>query len=371
MHSKGKMVVLASAVFHVRRPKKWPERVSNISWCPIDFATIEETGKGIVWKQENYSTYLNKMSDWSFHFAIPGGCLTDEIKEVYGNPYDIGYRVPLKPYIENRYGRVLAGEFHVEVRSKEDPESGKISTGRIVLLPLIDRVSPEEALAEIIQEEVGVALSSPEPDWALSLEMPRVPELLSEVEAAQVRIASESEKVERLNAEIAEINSFRRLLFSTGSELEAIVKRSLEQLGATVSPFKYAEEEYILEFDGEEFLMEVKGVAKSISLTHLRQLNDYLLRYQEDTGKECKGILFGNAWRNTPPELRGKGDTPEFPDNVVRRAEQWGISLVSARFFFEAFVRTLESPELSNELLTVLTRSSGVALPSGEPSVTC
>ena len=370
MHSKGKMVVLASAEFHVRRPKKIPVRVSNISWCPIDFATIEETGKSIVRKQEKYSTYLNKMSDWSFYLTMPSGCLTDELTNFYGGTYNTKYLVRLESYIENRYGRVLAGEFHVEVRSDNEPESGKISTGRIVLLPLIDRISPEEALAEIIQEEVGVALSSPEPDWALSLEMPRVPELLSEVEAAQVQIASETEKVERLNAEIAEINSFRRLLFSTGSELEAIVKRSLEQLGATVSPSRHAEEEYILEFHGEEFLMEVKGVAKSISLTHLRQLNDYLLRYQEDTGKECRGILFGNAWRNTPPELRGKGDTPEFPDNVVRRAEQLGISLVSAKSFFEAFVTTLEAPQLSNDLLVALTRSSGVAFPSSEPGAT-
>ncbi len=109
--------------------------------------------------------------------------------------------------------------------------------------------------------------------------------------------------------------------------------------------------------------MEVKGVAKSISLSHLRQLNDYLLKYQEDTGKECKGILFGNAWRNTPPEMRGREDTLEFPDNVVRRAEQWGISLVSARAFFEAFVRTLEAPELSSDLLAALTRSRGIAFP--------
>ena len=173
-----------------------------------------------------------------------------------------------------------------------------------------------------------------------------------------------------LNAQIAAIHSFRRLLYGTGPELEAIVKRTLERLGATVSPSKYAQEEYILEYDGEEFLMEVKGVAKSISLTHLRQLNDYLLKYQEDTGKECKGILFGNAWRNIPPEMRGTEDTPEFPDNVVRRAEQWGVSLVSARAFFEEFMKALEAPELSNDLLAVLTRSSGVAFPSGEPRAT-
>ncbi len=382
LHSGGKMVVLVSTNLSVHRPSKYPEQVSSSDWCPITYATVEEAGKSIVRKQEMYSSYLNKMSEWSFYLAIPRGCLTSELTDFYGPTHKTSYKVPLEPYLENRYGRVLAGHFHVEVRRererdggyggtwREYPESPDNKTGTVVLLPLINRISPEEALAEILQEEVGFSLTSPEPDWALRIEMPSVPELVHQVEAAQARIAEEADKVEMLNAQIAAIHSFRRLLYGTGPELEAIVKRTLERLGATVSPSKYAQEEYILEYDGEEFLMEVKGVAKSISLTHLRQLNDYLLKYQEDTGKECKGILFGNAWRNIPPEMRGTEDTPEFPDNVVRRAEQWGVSLVSARAFFEEFMKALEAPELSNDLLAVLTRSSGVAFPSGEPRAT-
>lgn len=382
LHSGGKMVVLVSANFTVQRPSKYPEQISSNDWCLIIYTTPDEAGKSIVRKQEMYSSYLNKMSDWSFYLNIPQRALTNELTDFYGPTHNTKYKVSLEPYIENRYGRVLAGHFHVEIRREQKhsssygqtwtdyPESPDVTTGTIVLLPLIDRISPEEALAKILQEEVGFSLASPEPDWALRIEMPGVPELVRQVEAAQERIGIEASKVEVLNAQIADIHSFRRLLYSTGPELEAIVKRSLEQLGATVSPAKYAQEEYILEYDGEEFLIEVKGVAKSISLAHLRQLYDYVLKYQEDTGKECKGILFGNAWRNTPPEMRGTEDTPEFPDNVVRRAEQWVVSLVSARAFFEAFVRTLEAPELSNDLLAALTRSRGVAFPSGEPGAT-
>ena len=373
LHSGGKMVVLVSHTLTVQRPSKYPERVSSVDWCPITYATREEAGKSIVRKQEMYNSYLNKMSEWSFYLTIPQGCLSRELTEFYGSTHKTNYKIPLEPYLENRYSRVLAGHFHVEVRNerersnqwgntwREYPESPDVTTGTIVLLPLIDRISPEEALAEILKEEVGFSLESPEPDWAQRIEMPRVPELVRQVEEAQAKIALEAEVIDQLKAQIADIRSFRRLLYGTGNELEAIVKRSLEQLGATVSPSKYSQEEYILEFDGQEFLIEVKGVAKSISLSHLRQLNDYLLKYQEDTGKECKGILFGNAWRNTPPEMRGTEDTSEFPDNVVKRAEQWGISLVSAMAFFEAFVRALEAPELSGDILAALTGSSGIA----------
>ena len=373
LHSGGKIIVLVSAILSAHRPSKYPEYVSNTDWCPVTYATIEEAGKSIVRKQDVYGSYLNKMSEWSFYLTIPRGCLSSELTDFYGPTYNTKYKVPLEPYLENRYSRVLAGHYHVEVRSErkqsnewgnswsEYPESADFTTGTIVLLPLIGRNSPEDALAEILQEEVGLSLESPEPDWAQRIEMPGVPELVREVEEAKARIEHEAEIVEQLNGQIANIRSFRRLLYGTGSELEAIVKRSLEQLGATVSPSKYSQEEYILEFEGEEFLMEVKGVAKSISLSHIRQLNDYLLKYQEDTGKECRGILFGNAWRNTSPDMRGTEDIQEFPDNVVKRAEQWGISLVSSTAFFRAFVQALDAPELSKDLLVRITASSGIA----------
>jgi len=106
--------------------------------------------------------------------------------------------------------------------------------------------------------------------------------------------------------------------------------------------------------------MEVKGVTKSISLTHLRQLNDYLLKYQEDTGKECKGILLGNAWRNAPPSMRNAEDTPEFPDNVVKRAEQWGISLVSSLILFDAVLKVLSDKGNAEDILHTITTANGV-----------
>lgn len=191
--------------------------------------------------------------------------------------------------------------------------------------------------------------------------MPFVADLRNQVYKAEGSIANEKRKIEQLTAEIDEICSFRRLLYATGRELESILRTSLERLGAKVSPAKYSEEEYILEVDGRLHLVEVKGVTKSISLTHLRQLNDYLLKYQEETGNECKGILFGNSWRNNPPGMRGTEAAPEFPDNVVKRAEEWGISLVSSKSFFDAFVGALKDASVSRQVLAVLTTARGLA----------
>jgi hypothetical protein len=371
LDSGGKVVALVSATFGVNRPKSYPERVSNTDWCPVSYTTVQEAGESIVRKGDSYGAYLNVMTSWQFVLDIRQSSLTKELVNFYGQTQNTRYTVDLHPYLENRYGRVLAGYFNVEVRRqrtrtndwnvhKEYPDKPDVTTGTVVLLPLFGKFSAEEALAKIIEIETGICLGSPEPEWAQAIYMPGVPALEDQIEDAKAVIAKQNEFVGDLEARIADINSYRRLLYGSGPELETIVKRSLENLGAVVSPSKYGQEEYILEFNGQEFLMEVKGVAKSIALTHVRQLSDYMLRYEEETGKKCKGILFGNAWRNLPPEERTKGDTQEFPANVVDRAVDLGISLVSSTAFFEAFCGAIDSAELKNALLVKITSTTGV-----------
>jgi hypothetical protein len=367
LHSKGRMVVLVSPKVTVKRE---PNEISNLDWCPISFNTPGEAGKSIVVKSQMYKGYLSKMGNWSFYFSIPNNCLGRELTDFYGSAHDTRYEVPLNPYLESRYARVLAGECSVEIWKDKKPtgvrryprnESPAFTTGNIVLLPLLDRISPEEALLDILSAEIGYSGAIPEPDWTQDIEMPFVADLMKQVSEAESVIASEKRKIDDIGKRISEINSFRRLLYSTGPDLEDVVKKTFEHLGAKVSPAKYSQEECILEIDGHEFLMEVKGVSKSVSLTHLRQLNDYLLKYQEDTQKECKGILFGNAWRNLPPDMRRTEETHEFPENVVKRAEQWGISLVSSKAFFDAFLKSLLDISFSRSILDSVTNANGIA----------
>lgn len=371
LHSGGKMIVLVSSKLSVNRTSLYPERVSNIDWCPISFDTPDESGKSIVEKNVMYPSYLRRMVEWPFLLTIPSSCLSDELTDFYGATHNTRYSIPLESYLENRYGRVLAGQCFIEVRREkkrsnewntwtEYPDIPDVITGQIILLPLIEKMSAEEALAAILHEEIGYSAKSPEPDWVKDIEMPFVADLHCQISEAETIITRQREIIEEVNTQIDEIHSFRRLLYGTGFELEDIVKESLQRLGAKVTPAKYAQEEYILEVAGVEYLMEVKGVNKSISLTHLRQLNDYLLKYQEDTGKECKGILFGNPWRGIPPQLRGDKETPLFPDNVVTRAEQWGISLVSSLAYFDAFLKALEDDSFSQQILSNITMADGV-----------
>jgi hypothetical protein len=131
-------------------------------------------------------------------------------------------------------------------------------------------------------------------------------------------------------------------------------------LGGSVEPAKYSQEEFILMYGSGTCLVECKGVGKSIALTHLRQLTDYLLRYEEEEKKAGKGILFGNAWNELAPGDRGKVDTPIFPDNVVRRAQQLDIALVSSDKFFAIFEKYLAGKVSADAILRRITESVGV-----------
>ncbi len=158
LYSEGKMIVLVPPMEKVNRPSKSPEWVSNLDWSPISFQTVSESGRSIVIKSKLYEDYLKKMVSWSYYFKIPSNSLSIQLTNFYGRPNETRYNVPLLPYLENRYGRTLAGEYRVEItraRIDFDPYGGSSEpypdqpdniTGTIVLLPLIYRMTTEEAL---------------------------------------------------------------------------------------------------------------------------------------------------------------------------------------------------------------------------------
>ena len=80
------------------------------------------------------------------------------------------------------------------------------------------------------------------------------------------------------------------------------------------------------------------------------------------TGKEGKGILLGNAWRNMPLAMRDKKDTPVFPENVVNRAQNWGISLLSSITLFDAICKVLEKEANAKDILESITVVNGNAI---------
>lgn len=371
LDSMGQLIVLTDFRRTVNRPKEYPERVGNYDWCPIGIGIANESGESIIIKNKTFDSYLANLRDWPYYLFIPQDCLTDQLTEYYGSTYDTRYNIPCVPFVTNRYDKVLAGAYRIEVRRKVRegtlygareyyPEIPDVLTGEIVLLPLIQNIEPKQAVALVLKDFTGFAPHEEAPNWTQDLSVPHVDEIENEISIRRKKINDTFDEIKKLEAERQSLEEYKRLLFASGAYLEEIVKKAFEDLGGKITSAKYGQEEYILEFDGQEYLIEVKGVNKSVSLGDLRQLTDYLLRYEEDTGKSSKGILFGNAWRNEPPDERGTKEKPEFPDNVVQRAGQLQVTLVSSTAFFFAFCEFLTEKSLGDQILRQITTCSGI-----------
>ncbi|MGH9961545.1 MAG: hypothetical protein ACREBC_31200, partial [Pyrinomonadaceae bacterium] len=215
------------------------------------------------------------------------------------------------------------------------------SFGSLVILPLIPELDDRDAVNLLLEDILGLPQATLPPLWAEQLTVPGLNEVEAAIHERKQDIALATSEIENFQAQKRDLENYRKLVYATGVELEKMFAKALIELGAKVSPAKYSQEEYILEWEGQEYLVEVKGVTKSVSLDHIRQLMDYLLKFQKDTDKQCKGILFGNAWRSLGPSQRDSEQTPVFPSNVLRFAESHNIALVSSIDFFESLCAAL------------------------------
>jgi hypothetical protein len=233
-------------------------------------------------------------------------------------------------------------------------------TGDIILLPRISGIDNRKAVSLVLQEITGLHQQTLPPEWADKLIVPGVTDLIAQIDGKLQQTRALETEISLLNQNVDTLNEYKRLLYATVSELANVVERCFKELGGQVIQAKYSEEDFVLIYGGTEYLVEVKGASKSIALSHLRQLNSYLLKYEEDKDQSCKGILFGNAWCTLPPHDRGEPEHPVFPDNVKKRAEQYDVALVSSIDFYQAFMGFLEHCQGGSILDAVTTQKGTV-----------
>lgn len=371
LHSNGRIIIVSDFKKGHKRPQQYPEYADNYDWCPVKIGISNESGESLSIKDKRFPGYIKHLNNWPYYFFIPRSCLSRQLTDFFGSTHDTKYSLPISSFVENRYEKTIAGSVHIEVIRKQKKSSGYSSydhypdtpdhiTGEIVLLPLIEKLDHKEAVRLVLEDLIGSSMGYAPPSWVDSIVVPHIAEIETEIKEKEIQIDEISGYIGKLENRRESLNNYRKLLYSSGFDLEEIVKICFEELGAKVTPARYGQEEYVLEYGEREYLIEVKGISKSISLGHLRQLNDYILKYEEDTGKACKGILFGNSWRTTPPEERNTSEKPEFPNNVISRAEQWNIALISSAKFFEAFCQFMNNRSKGTQVLQDMINTSGV-----------
>jgi hypothetical protein len=354
MDSDGRVIALTPE----RRVIKQKDREwrTNWEWCPFEIGTHQEGGDTVEIKRAVFGRYLAKLKRWNFYFYIPKGALTQELTDVFGPAYVNEYKLPTDAFVINRYGKMLAGEISLLVTTS-DGHNCKL--GSITVLPLISELEEKEALNLILEDLIGKPQQSLPPDWVDQIPMPFVGAINAEIAQKNAAIESLRQEIVARAQELAEIEKWKKLVYTTGRELEQIFEEAVIRLGAKTKPAA-AEEEFIFEHKENAGVVECKGVGKSISLEHVRQTDSHVLKFITAENRDGKGVLFGNAWRNLPLSERGGADTPIFPDNVVKHAVQREIALVAADDFLEVFCPLLQGEVSGEAVLDAMLTQSGI-----------
>lgn len=345
--------------------------MTNYDWCPLPFETVEEEGETLQIMDGAFSRYLEKVKRWNFIIELPDNQKALEwIGEYHGDKYAILLSNSI--IAQNRYERVLAEKLryglHELVRGQsrwaiepmlipqQEPE--RIS-GFLTLLPVPTEISDHDALNIILEDFFGQIQKTAPPEW---LEVVRVPgfDKLEEDKGFRLReIGRLNLQIQQIDQQIIQVDTYKQLLYETGTPLEEICRKTLEAMGAKIIPAEVAEEEFIIEFEGKRAIAEVKGNTKSISLTDLRQLGHYLEEHEITRGEKIKGILLGNAWRLVQIEQRNQTD---FPANVIEYAQPRSIALVNTVELFGAYCAMREGKIEGRNIVRRLFDGVGVTL---------
>jgi hypothetical protein len=220
------------------------------------------------------------------------------------------------------------------------------------------------ALIEIDKELQDKKGATPAPEWTNGKQYRIQTEarLEQEIKIISEEIERVQNKRSLLALELEKEGGLRRLLYETGIQLEAAIIDSLILMGFQAEGYQDAESEFDAVFVCPEgrCLGETEGKDnKAINIDKLSQLERNI---QEDFAKEgvtdfAKGVLFGNAYRLTPPAERGEF----FTAKCISGAKRSKVALVRTPDLFDVarYLRENDDLEFAKKCRKVIVQTEG------------
>ena len=196
----------------------------------------------------------------------------------------------------------------------EVPDGGQTKEGRKELFIRGVR-SLHEALGT-----VGPAAQLP--DWASDYSLPGEMKLRNENSAANKQIEALQEQVNQRTKALDELCLHKLLVTGCDSALEGAVDRVLTDLGLKVEPGPKGRVDRTATYKSRKFAVEVQGVKRGAKEDHARALTIWVQDVALQDGKEPKGLLVVNAYRDTPLAER-EGNNP-WPGETIKICERQG-----------------------------------------------
>ena len=342
-------------VFAIVHPyvSMWPLERSSYSsaivdshdWMPLPVSLREEPGEDPNVMEKGFRRYFLTVKRWEYVFSAryskpdllplvahhleprpePRLTSTTLAADWQGHPIGLALFYALHNDVTRDY-----------TRTRQYEQEPSFTSGPFILLPPPTEGTIDEAIRVVLEDFCGVTARATAPEWITSVSMPGAKRIDADIRAKEKAIEGIQTELTPLLTERRRREQFKAILYETGIEpLQDVVKAVFEELGLTTKPSKVSDE-FVVEHEGREFLVEVKGNDRSAKLTDLRQLIDYQLEHEQKHGSPIKSALIVNAWRSVLAEKRGQKDTVVFPDNVIRRARDNNIALLDTADLYNA-----------------------------------
>lgn len=321
-----------------------------LSWLPIHFDVVPQKGNTLVVLDERWGRYLSKMRGWDFVFDIErsapnsGVIVKNRWKGVL--PGAFVHDASILPIALNRADEMVAVEARINFGL--DAIGELRPSGSLILVPA-PKVGPvEDAIKLWLEDALEIRFSTEAPSWAQDVPIPGLEDIETEIEEARQQIANTENALKALLEAESNKARWRGLVYETGTALQALCEEAFQALGAKTEPSDVSDEFTVI-VEGDEILVEVKGVGKSATKGHLGQvLTD--AEQREEGRTFAKIALVVNAWKAYPLAERGTSEKPWFPANLEDMAKSANVVLISTADLLEALRRHWASGDGMNLL---------------------
>lgn len=330
-------------------------------WCPISIETYVEKGKIIHIKDDSFKEYFRDFGGWEYYF-VSDSLKLNQLEQYYEKRWKV--TGDLEEIAINNVDKPIAVKFRPcfhRWSAKEKRGWDAVPDaygGRLSLLPIIDPYDTKPLIGSLLYK-IGLYTETPPPAWVNSIEILGEKPIKKDIETSNQQLEALIAAIKEKENSLANLQKIKGLLYETGLTLQELVKSTFNEIGVKTKP-SIATDEFIIEFSGQEVLIEVKGNVKGITKDDVAQLVADLMEHLKKTGQEIQGLLIGNGWRLEPLEQRDVGNKHIFSKDAIRVAENHNIGLLSTTELFKAYCQILENPIRKADILNGIIGGNGI-----------
>ena len=195
------------------------------------------------------------------------------------------------------------------------------------------------------------------PDWASDYHLPGETQIRDEIDTASEQIDTLQEEIIRRTEMLDELSSHKLLFTAHDSALEAAVDRVLTDLGMKVEPGPKGRVDRVAIFGERKLAIEVQGIKKGAKEDHARSLTQWVQEIARQDGKEPKGLLIVNPYRETPPKERTAN---LWPGKTLEICEHQGHCAMTGTQLLGLYFDAMADEKKRTELIECMFSTNGL-----------